>query len=60
MNSKHLSFLKDYTSLLGAVKGIENSEITEIETRFNINLPPTYKEFLLLFGKESGNLLSSN
>ncbi len=41
---------------LGNFSGISDTEIAEIETRFNIVLPKAYKEYLRIFGKNPGAL----
>ena len=59
MEIKYLNFLSPYKFKIGDTKGITLDEILYIESIFSIKLPNAYKEYLLLFGKESGNLLSS-
>ena len=59
MDIQYLSFLKDYTDLLGHTKGIDIMSIEKIEMNFRVKLPKAYKEFLFLFGEDSGNILGS-
>ena len=56
---KYLSFVEKFKSKIGEYSGIEAGTINEIENHFHVVLPLAYKEFLLNFGKASGNLLSS-
>lgn len=59
MKIKHLNFLKDYINSLGKIEGISDNEIELLEEKFQLKLPDAYKEYLFLFGKSTGNLLSS-
>jgi hypothetical protein len=56
---KYLSFVEKFKPKIGEYSGIEVSTVNEIENHFHLVLPLAYKEFLLNFGKASGNLLSS-
>jgi SMI1-KNR4 cell-wall len=56
---KYLSFIEKYKSKMGKPIGIDNIIISEIEKHFQLDLPLAYKEYLLNFGANSGNLLSS-
>jgi hypothetical protein len=40
-----------------ALKGCAPQEIAQIEARFNLQLPPIYKEFLARMGKAAGRFL---
>lgn len=59
MDIKYLSFLNPYKDMLGYTKGVDVHTIQQIETDFNVKLPKAYKEFLFVYGEESGNLLNS-
>lgn len=59
MDIKYLSFLDTYRDVLGNPKGIDVQLIQKIEIDFNVRLPRAYKEYLFLFGENTGNLLSS-
>lgn len=56
---EYLSFLKQYASEIGNLSGVESQIINEIEKEFQLKLPLAYKEYLLNFGANTGNLLSS-
>lgn len=56
---KFLGFIEQDLGILGSPKGLGESEIAELEIKFNLVLPLAYKEFLSLFGRDSGNLLKS-
>lgn len=49
-------FVMDDTSLCGC----DDEQIAEIEHRFNIQLPPVYKSFLLSMGQSSGDFLTGS
>jgi hypothetical protein len=55
----YLAFLNEYSSILGDTEGIAPSEVAAIEATYGVKLPGAYKEFLGLFGRKSGYLLSS-
>jgi SMI1-KNR4 cell-wall len=59
MSNEYLSFLKEYHGLLGNTIGASENKIAQIEQDFNVKLPISYKEFLMAYGQESGNLLGS-
>jgi len=59
MDIIYFSFLKPYQELLGNTKGISTQFIQQIEADFRVSLPKAYKEFLFMFGEESGALLDS-
>lgn len=59
MNLKYLSFLDDFRNFIGRTEGLALKDISYIETVFGVKLPIAYREYLSLFGKESGNLLGS-
>jgi hypothetical protein len=59
MNTNNLSFLETYRSVLGDIHGILPSDIDKIEKKFCVKLPHVYKDYLLMFGEKSGNILSS-
>ncbi|GAA3912473.1 hypothetical protein GO495_25340 [Chitinophaga oryziterrae] len=62
MRLKYLLFLEPYMDVLGKyekLEGISEEEIEDLERAFNVTLPDAYKEYLLFFGKESGQLLTA-
>ena len=59
MKSEYLSFLENCKNILGETEGVRFEEIECIESLFNIKLPFAYIEYLLQFGRKSGNLLGS-
>ncbi|WDF66511.1 SMI1/KNR4 family protein [Flavobacterium sp. KACC 22763] len=56
---EYLSFLKQYASEIGNSSGVKSQIIDEIEKKFQLKLPLAYKEYLVNFGANTGNLLSS-
>jgi hypothetical protein len=56
---KYLSFLDNYNGVYNNCKGITVEEIQSLEAEFEVTFPAAYREYLLVFGKESGDLLSS-
>lgn len=56
---KHLSFLESYMQVLGNHQGLSELEIQQLEKDFNVIFPAAYHEYLLFFGKESGDILGS-
>jgi hypothetical protein len=59
MKRNYISFLEEHLNKLGAIDGLSDLEIHNIEKNFNVTLPTSYKQFLKLLGKNSGNLLNS-
>lgn len=59
MKFEYLSFFNDYKSRIETIEGVTKNEIHDIESTFNVKLPKAYIEYLLFFGRKSGNLLNS-
>ncbi|WP_188315914.1 deoxyribonuclease V [Chitinophaga agrisoli] len=53
----YFDFLLDRLEDFGEIAGCTEEEITAIESQFQLQLPEAYKDFLRLFGRESGHLL---
>lgn len=59
MKLQYLHFIPHYDAVIGAPVGLSEVEILELEEQFGVVFPNAYKEFLSLFGKDSGHLLKS-
>lgn len=53
----YFDFITGYISRLGAIAGCTEVEIIQLEKEYDVQLPAAYKEYLRLFGKNTGQLL---
>lgn len=58
MAKNYVSFLNDYSNRIGETTGLGVDEISQVEKRFDIELPIAYKQFLLNTGSKTGFLLN--
>jgi hypothetical protein len=56
---KYLLLLEKNKLKIGNTLGIDNNQVVGIEKKFQLKLPSSYKEYLMNFGTNSGNLLAS-
>ncbi len=56
---KYLSLLEKNKLKIGNTLGIDNNQVIGIENEFQLKLPSSYKEYLISFGTNCGNLLAS-
>lgn len=54
----YFDFITGYLPRLSAIAGCTNDEIMQLEKEYGLQLPAAYKEYLRLFGKNTGRLLS--
>ena len=56
---EYFKFLNEYSPLLGDTEGITSDELAAVEAAYGVKLPGAYKEYMSVYGKKSGYLLSS-
>jgi hypothetical protein len=54
----YVSFLEDYSNIIGETTGLIADEISQVEKKFDIELPKAYRHFLLNIGRKTGFLLN--
>ncbi|MCR6642517.1 MAG: SMI1/KNR4 family protein [Sporocytophaga sp.] len=57
---KYLRFLKDNLDKVGSIIPCTENEIRELEFKLGVNLPKSYREYLLILGKDSGDLFAGS
>ena len=53
----YLDFITGYLPRFGTIAGCTEDEILQVEKEYHLRLPAAYKEYLRLFGKNTGQLL---
>lgn len=53
----YFDFITNYSPRLGKAAGCTEEEIALLERKYQLQLPAAYKEYLRLFGKNTGGLL---
>jgi len=54
----YFDFITSSLPRLGAIAGCTEEEILQLEKEYDLQLPAAYREYLRLFGKNSGQLLT--